>query len=275
MGYMRGGTILRIDLNSGSIDREPTADYEKLWIGARGLNSRILYTETDPTVNPLGPENVLMFSLGPFTGTMVPGSGRVEVAAKSPVIGIQGMGNMGGYWGPELKYAGYDSVIVKGKAANPVYIAIQNDEVEIRDATHLWGLDTYRAQEEIWGIHGRNTRVMTIGVAGEKKSRIAIILTDTGDASGQCGFGGVMGSKNLKAIAARGTGHVRAAKPKQLMEIVDYVNNLFARKSGHGDPFKPEEPGFKYNIWGGGYGRGSLGESPGELMDLVNDPSSG
>ena len=144
MGYMYGGTILRIDLSSGTIDREPTASYTKLWLGGRGLNSRILYTETDPAVKPLDPANVLMFSLGPFTGTMVPGSGRVEVAAKSPVIGIQGMSNMGGYWGPELKYAGYDSIILKGKAANPVYIAIHNDEVEIKDATHLWGMDTYR-----------------------------------------------------------------------------------------------------------------------------------
>jgi aldehyde:ferredoxin oxidoreductase len=88
MGYMRGGTILRIDLNSGKMVNEPTANYEKRWFGGRGLNSRILYTETGPAVDPLGPENVLMFSLGPFTGTMVPGSGRVEVAAKSPVIGI-------------------------------------------------------------------------------------------------------------------------------------------------------------------------------------------
>jgi aldehyde:ferredoxin oxidoreductase len=106
---------------------------------------------------------------------------------------------------------------------------------------------------------------MTIGLAGERKSRIAIILTDTGDASGQCGFGGVMGSKNLKAIAVRGTGHVRVAKPKQLMDIIQYTNDLFARKSADGNPFQPEKPGFKYNIWGGGYGRGSLGEAPGEL----------
>ena len=101
MGYMRGGTILRIDLESGKIVKEATTDYAKDWLGGRGLNSRILYRETDPAVKPLDPANVLMFSLGPFTGTMVPGSGRVEVAAKSPVIGIQGMGNMGGYWGPE------------------------------------------------------------------------------------------------------------------------------------------------------------------------------
>jgi aldehyde:ferredoxin oxidoreductase len=118
MGYMRGGNILRVDLGSGKIVKEPTANYEKLWLGGRGLNSRILYTETDPSIDPLDPANVLMFSLGPFTGTMVPGSGRVEVSAKSPVSGIQGMSNMGGYWGPELKYAGYDSIILKGKAAN-------------------------------------------------------------------------------------------------------------------------------------------------------------
>ena len=142
MGYMRGGTILRIDLDSGKVVKEATTDYAKHWLGGRGLNSRILYRETDPTVNPLDPANVLMFSLGPFTGTMVPGSGRVEVAAKSPVIGIQGMGNMGGYWGPELKYAGYDSIILKAKAAKPAYIDIQKDEAEIKDDLQVCGLDT-------------------------------------------------------------------------------------------------------------------------------------
>ena len=168
MGYMRGGTILRIDLSSGTIVKEPTAEYVKLWLGGRGLNSRILYAETDPAVNPLDPANVLIFSLGPFTGTMVPGSGRVEVAAKSPVISIQGMGNMGGYWGTELKYAGYDSIILKGKAAHPVYIAIHNDEVEIKDAAHLWGMDTYRTQDTLRKELGDpEVEVVCIGPAGE------------------------------------------------------------------------------------------------------------
>ncbi len=220
MGYMRGSNILRIDLGSGKIVKEPTANYEKLWLGGRGLNSRILYTETDPAVKPLDPANILMFSLGPFTGTMVPGSGRVEVSAKSPVSGIQGMSNMGGYWGPELKYAGYDSIILKGKAANPVYIAIQNDEVEIKDAAHLWGLDTYRTQDAIRKELGDpEIEVVCIGPAGENITGYATIQTRMGNAAGRTGMGTVMGSKNLKAIAVRGTKGVAIAEPEKFFEL--------------------------------------------------------
>ena len=220
MGYMRGGTILRIDLSSGSVVREPTAEYERLWIGARGLNSRILYTETGPEIDPLDPANVLMLSLGPFTGTMVPGSGRVEVAAKSPVNSIQGMGNMGGYWGPELKYAGYDSIVLKGKAQRPVYIAIQNDEVEIKDATHLWGMDTYQTQDAIRQELGDpEVEVVCIGPAGERMIPYASIHNRLGNAAGRTGMGCVMGSKNLKAIAVRGTKGVAIAEPDRFFEL--------------------------------------------------------
>jgi aldehyde:ferredoxin oxidoreductase len=220
MGYLRGGTILRIDLSSGTIVKEPSADYAKLWLGGRGLNSRILYTETDPAVNPLGPANVLMFSLGPFTGTMVPGSGRVEVAAKSPVIGIQGMSNMGGYWGPELKYAGFDSIILKGKAAHPVYITINNDEVEIKDAAHLWGMDTYQTQDTIRRELGDpEVEVVCIGPAGENMIAYASIQTRMGNAAGRTGMGTVMGSKNLKAIAVRGTKGVAIAEPDRFFDL--------------------------------------------------------
>ncbi len=272
------GKILRVDLTEGKTYEMPTSDYLPKFLGGRGLGAKICWDEVPPEVGAFDPDNRLVFATGPLQGTLAPTSGRFMVMGKAPQtapVESYCRSGVGGHWAPELKWAGYDAIIIQGKSPKPVYLWINDGRAQILDATRLWGLDTYRAQEEIWGIHGRNTRVMTIGMAGEKKSRIAIILTDTGDASGQCGFGGVMGSKNLKAIAARGTGHVRAAKPKQLMEIVDYVNNLFARKSAHGDPFKPEEPEFKYNIWGGGYGRGSLGEAPGELMDLVNDPSSG
>ncbi len=220
MGYMRGGTILRIDLSSGSVVREPTAEYERLWIGARGLNSRILYTETGPEIDPLDPANVLMLSLGPFTGTMVPGSGRVEVAAKSPVNSIQGMGNMGGYWGPELKYAGYDSIVLKGKAQRPVYIAIQNDEVEIKDASHLWGMDTYQTQDAIRQELGDpEVEVVCIGPAGERMIPYASIHNRLGNAAGRTGMGCVMGSKNLKAIAVRGTKGVAIAEPDRFFEL--------------------------------------------------------
>ncbi|MEJ2478408.1 MAG: aldehyde ferredoxin oxidoreductase N-terminal domain-containing protein [Desulfobacterales bacterium] len=131
MAYLYGGNILRINLSSGKIEKQPTAAYAEKWLGGRGLNARILYEELAPGTDALSPENVLAFSIGPLTGTMFPGSGRVEVAAKSPLTGIQGMSNMGGYWAPELKYAGYDSIVIKGRASKPVYIAIHNEKVEI------------------------------------------------------------------------------------------------------------------------------------------------
>jgi aldehyde:ferredoxin oxidoreductase len=272
------GKILRVDLTEGKTYDIPSSDYVPKFLGGRGLGAKICWDEVPQEVGAFDPENRLVFATGPLQGTLAPTSGRFTVAGKAaqttPVESYIRSG-VGGHWAPELKWAGYDAIIIQGKSPKPVYLWINDGAVEILDANRLWGLNTYQTQKGIWGIHGPNTRVMTIGVAGEKKSRIAIILTDTGDASGQGGFGGVMGSKNLKAIAVRGTGHVRVARPKQLMEVVQYVNDLFARRSAPGNPFKPEDPGFKYNIWGGGYGRGSLGEAPGELLDLMNDPSSG
>ena len=220
MGYMNGGTILRVDLTSGKITKEPTSRYEKLWIGGRGLNARIMYEEVGPDVKPLDPENILMFSVGPFTGTMVPGSGRVEVAAKSPVTGIQGMSNMGGFLGPEIKYAGYDSLIITGKATKPVYIAIDNDDVRIRDASNLQGMDTYDTPVAIRKELGDpDVEVACIGPAGENGVSYATIQTKLGNAAGRTGMGTVMGSKNLKAIAVRGTKGVSIAEPERFVDL--------------------------------------------------------
>jgi aldehyde:ferredoxin oxidoreductase len=182
---------------------------------------------------------------------------------------------IGGHFAPELKCAGYDAINIQGKASKPVYLWITDQKAQILDATRLWGLDTYQAQQMIWKLHGNKTRVMVIGKAGENLSRIACILTDSGDASGQGGFGGVMGSKNLKAIAVRGSRSVDVAKPKELMKLTHHIQRLFSRKSLKSNPYEPEERGFKYNVWGGGYGRGSLSLLPGELLDLCNEPSSG
>ncbi|NIO06413.1 MAG: hypothetical protein GTO13_23225 [Proteobacteria bacterium] len=276
--YGWAGKILRVDLTQGKTYVIPTWDHVPKFIGGRGLGAKICWDEVPPEVGAFDPENRLVFATGPLQGTLAPTSGRFMVMGKAPQTAPMESycrSGVGGHWGPELKWAGYDAIIIQGRSPKPVYLWINDGAVELLDATRLWGLDTYQTQQRIWEIHGRNARVMTIGPAGEKKSRIAIILSDTGDASGQGGFGGVMGSKNLKAIVLRGTGHVQVARPKQLMEVVQYVNKLFTRKSANGDPFTPEEPGFKYNIWGGGYGRGSLGEAPGELLDLMNDPSSG
>lgn len=220
MGNLYGGSLLRVNLSSGEIRKTPTANYADLWLGARGINSRILYEETNGNTDPLGPENVILFSIGPLTGTMVPGSGRVEIAAKSPVSGFQGMSNMGGYWGPELKYAGYDSVVVKGKAEKPVYISIYNDKVDIRDASHLAGKDTYETQDIIREELGDpEVEVVCIGPAGENLIAYASVHNRLGNAAGRTGMGTVMGSKNLKAIAVRGTKGVSVAQPDKFLEL--------------------------------------------------------
>lgn len=220
MTDLYGGTILRIDLSTGKIERQPTSVYAEKWLGGRGFNSRILYKELEPGIDALSADNVLMFSVGPLTGSMFPGSGRVEVAAKSPVTGIQGMSNMGGYWGPELKYAGYDSIIIKGKAPRPVYICINNDSVEIKDASHLWGVDTYKTQDALQEeLTDPEVEVVCIGPGSENLVAYGSIQTRMGNAAGRTGMGTVMGSKNLKAIAVRGTKGVSVADPDRFLEI--------------------------------------------------------
>ncbi len=272
------GKILRVDLTTGEISEQSTFDYVPKFLGGRGLGAKICWDEVPPDVGAFDPENRLVFATGPLQGTLAPTSGRFTVLGKSPQstpVESFARSGVGGHFAPELKWAGYDAVIVQGKASQPVYLWICDQKARILDARHLWGLDTYQTQQVIWKVHGNKTRVMAIGKAGENRSRIACILTDSGDVSGQAGFGGVMGSKNLKAIAVRGTGSVAVARPKELMNIARNVEKLFSRKSVKGNPYLPDEKGFKYNIWGGGYGRGSLTLLPGELLDLCNNPSSG
>ena len=272
------GKILRVDLTSGKISESSTFDYVPKFLGGRGLGAKICWDEVPPEVGAFDPENRLIFATGPLQGTLAPSSGRLTVVGKSPQTGPTESfvrSGVGGHFAPELKWAGYDALIIQGKASKPVYLLITDHKAEILDAAGLWGLDTYQTQQTIWKLHGPKTRAMVIGKAGEIESRIASILTDTGNASSQGGFGGVMGSKNLKAIAIRGTGSVTVARPKELMELTHHIHRLFSRKSLKSDPFQPEEKDFKYNVWGGGYGRGGLTLLSGELLDLCNDPSSG
>jgi len=220
MSFLYGGTILRVDLSTGKIEKQPTAAFADKWLGGRGFNTRILYKELEVGVDPMSPDNILMFSIGPLSGSMFPGSGRVEIAAKSPVTGIQGMSNMGGYWGPELKYAGYDSIVINGKAPKPVYISINNDNVEIKDAFHIWGMDTYKTQDALQEELGDpEVEVVCIGPGSENLVVYGSIQTRMGNAAGRTGMGTVMGSKNLKAIAVRGTQGVSVADPQKFLDI--------------------------------------------------------
>ena len=220
MQYMRGGSILKVDLDTGKVHKEPTAAYVRRFVGGHGINMKLLYDAVGPEVKGLDPENLLIFGTGPLTGTMAPGSGRTTVAAKSPQSGLMGRSNFGGYWAPELKYAGYDHLVISGRAAQPVYIAIDNERVEIREAGGIWGMDTYRTATAIKKELGEpQGQVVCIGPAGEKQVVYATVMSHLGHGGGKTGMGAVMGSKNLKAIVVRGTRGVKIANPQRFKKL--------------------------------------------------------
>lgn len=220
MTYMYGGTILRVDLSSGIIRKEATENHATDFLGGRGVNMRLLYSETTPFQNPLDPASPLIFGIGPMSGTPVP-SGRTEVTARSPETGLFGSSNFGGYFGPELKFAGYDHIVITGKADNPALLFIYNDKVEIRDASGIWGKDTFESQDIIHSELGSEVKVACIGQAGENLVRYATIQHELGHAAGRSGMGCVMGSKNLKAVAVRGTMGVRLCNPEKYLSLAN------------------------------------------------------
>ena len=143
------GTILRVNLTNGTFEKEPTEKYSEDFLGGKGINAKILWDEVGPEVKPLDPENRLIFGVGPLVGTLVPGSCRCSVTSKSPQTGIFGDSNFGGYWGPELKFAGYDHLVIYGRSDEPVYLLINDGKAELRRARHLWGKDTIETQRLI------------------------------------------------------------------------------------------------------------------------------
>ena len=216
------GKLLRVNLTTGTHAIEDIPDaWMREYIGGRGLAARYLYEEMDPTADPLGPDNKLIFANGPLTGTPVPCGARYMVVTKGALTNAITTSNSGGHWGPELKFAGYDLLIVEGQAAKPCYLFIYDDRVEIRDAAQYWGkgvIETEDGLREELGIPAM--RVSSIGPAGENLVRFACIMNDKHRAAGRSGVGAVMGSKNLKAIAVRGTGGVDIAEPDNFMKAV-------------------------------------------------------
>ncbi len=201
-GYM--GKLLRINLTDNTIKVEDLDfDKAKKYVGGRGLGTKILFDEIDPKIDALSPENKLIFINGPLSGTPTPTGGRYMVVTKSPLSGTIASSNSGGTWGARLKYAGYDGIIVEGKATSPVYISINNEIVEIKDAGHLWG-KLVGETTDILVADKKRTNVLAIGPAGEKLSMVASIMNDKDRAAGRSGVGAVMGSKNLKAIIVTG-----------------------------------------------------------------------
>lgn len=221
MPYGWVGQVLRINLTEGSIKKEPlNMEWARQYIGGRGLGTKYLFQEIDPRCDPLGPENKVIFATGPLTGTIAPTGGRYMVLCKGPLTDAIACSNSGGYWGPELKFAGYDMVILEGKAPRPVYVWIYNDQVELRDASHVWGKTTEETEDILRAETDPQARVSGIGPAGENLSRNACVINDKSRAAGRSGVGAAVGSKNVKAIVVRGTGAVQVADPLKFSELV-------------------------------------------------------
>lgn len=219
-GY--AGKLLRVDLTSGKISSEATDEtMVRNYIGGRGLNMRRLYDEIPPHLEGLDPENKLFFGVGPLVGTMLSGAARFNVSGMSPQTGILGDSNSGGFFGPELKFAGYDQVIIEGKAPYPVYLLITREKVELHPAEHLWGMDVQVTHREILHELGDSrVQISAIGPAAENGVKFAGLFNNLVRAAARTGMGTLMGSKNLKAIAVRGTGTIRVAHPKLFEALV-------------------------------------------------------
>ena len=227
-GYL--GKLLFVDLSSADLADLPLNDeFARAFVGGSGLAARYLFDRVGARTDPLGPENPLIFMTGPLVGTAMPGAGRYSVCALSPLTGIWGESNAGGTFGPTLRFAGYDGIIITGQAAEPVWLSITDGHAELHDAADLWGCDTYATQQRIRALLGAPAaRVACIGLAGEKLARMAAVINDRGDAAGRTGMGAVMGSKKLKAIAVRGNRQVPVADPGALEAAVQAIGAYLA-----------------------------------------------
>jgi aldehyde:ferredoxin oxidoreductase len=205
MGWNR--KVLRVNLSKGTCVAEPLKmDWAQQYLGQRGLATKYFISEVDAKVDPLSPENKLIMATGPLTGTMASTGGRYSVITKGALTGAIACSNSGGYFGAELKMAGWDMIIFEGKSPKPVYLWLENDKAELRDAAHLWGTTTWHTEETIKAAHqDPQIRVSSIGRAGENGVLYACVVNDLHRAAGRSGVGTVMGSKNLKAVAVRGT----------------------------------------------------------------------
>jgi len=216
-GYM--GNMLKVNLTTGAVEEFDVTDRDRMmFLGGKGLAAKLLYDLNAPGVDPLAPEAALIFNTGPLTGSMAPCTSRFNITAKSPLTGGIGNANSGGTFGFNLKKCGYDGIVVTGRADKPVWLDITDEKVEIKDASHLWGLDTEETQEKI-GEAGDRSGKVAIGPAGENLVKYACIMSGE-RVSGRCGLGAVMGSKNLKAIRAKGSKKISKADEEGFKEAV-------------------------------------------------------
>lgn len=229
------GKILRVNLSNRSIKIETPSETEyRTCFGGRGFVAYHLLKELPAGIDPLGPENKLIFATGPITGAPVAGSGRNSVGAKSPLTGGYGDSEAGGFWGVELKKAGYDAIIIEGQADKPVYLWIHDGEVEIRDASSIWGMKTADVEEKLKSELGdKRIRICQIGIAGEKLIPYACITNDLTHFAGRTGLGAVMGSKKLKAIAVRGNKTLEYSDREKLSELGKWMSKKYMDLAGH------------------------------------------
>lgn len=226
------GRILLVDISRTSVEEIPlTASTYRKYLGGYGLGVRLLYDRLPRGTDPLGGENVLGFFPGLLTGAGVPFGGRFMVVGKSPFTGGWGECNCGGHFGPALRSAGFDGLLVTGSSPYPVYVQVEDERVEVREANHLWGLDTAETAEQLKERLGRGSRVVSIGPAGEKRSLIASIITDDGRAAARSGLGAVMGAQRLKAIAVRGSRKLPVSDRQRLTGLSREYARIF--KGGH------------------------------------------
>ena len=220
--------IAYINLTTGKIVSKPIPkEVRQLYLGGRGIDMYLLYNHVKSEVNPLGPDNVLLVGTGLLCGIPALGSGRCDIAAKSPITGGIGDSNVGGFFAPELRLAGFDHLVISGRAEKPVYLWINDGTIEIRDASHLWGEDTFETQDMIRDENeDEEFKCLVIGVAGENLVRFANVRTGMKNSAGRTGMGCVMGSKNLKAIAARGTLDIEFSYPDELLDYCREMNKM-------------------------------------------------
>ncbi len=223
------GKILDIDLSTGQIEkREIDPRFARNFVGGMGFSCKELYDEVGPDIEPLGPQNIVIFAPGTFVGVHIPFAARTEITTKNPLTGSIGTGNTGGFWGSALKRAGYEMLIVRNKSEGPVYLWINDDTVEIRDAGHLWGKDSYETSDILAKELPHKAPILSIGQAGENLVPYACPINEYHHGANRNGAGAVMGSKKLKAIAVRGTGSPLPARPKELQEAIKFFRERLA-----------------------------------------------
>lgn len=217
-GYV--GYILRVNLDEGTVKKEKLNEqWANDYVGARGLGEKYVFEEVDPKCDPLGHDNKVVFMTGPLTGTIASSSGRYDVCGKAPLTGTIEASNSGGHFAPELKFAGYDGIIVEGVSDKPVYLYINDDKFELRDASHIWGMDAFDATDKLYEECGEDFRIACIAKTGEDGAMFAGVMNDKHRAAGRGGMGSVMGSKKFKAIAVKGTKSIKVARPDAFLNV--------------------------------------------------------